>query len=148
MTNSSPISLIVILNRRINRQKLQKFQGPRQISQTVKSAKDLRTLREFDFEGQWDLITQLPQDWGSRPLEDTTKPWVHQEPGERSSDPTRDWARLACECPGASRRGAGWQWPAMGSGALAATVLGATACWCKSFWRRSPLLPLPPLPPP
>ena len=24
------------------------------------------------FEGQWDLITQLPQDWGNRPLEETT----------------------------------------------------------------------------
>ena len=28
----------------------------------------LRTPREFDFEGQWDLITELPQDWGNRPL--------------------------------------------------------------------------------
>ena len=28
-----------------------------------------------------------------------TKPCVHQDPGERSSDPTRDLARLVCECP-------------------------------------------------
>ena len=28
-----------------------------------------------------------------------TKPCVHQDPGERSSDPTRDWPRLACEYP-------------------------------------------------
>ena len=27
-----------------------------------------------------------------------TKPCVHQDPGERSGDPTRDWARLAWEC--------------------------------------------------
>ena len=36
-------------------------------------AKGLRTPREFDFEGQWDLRTELPQDWGNRPLEGTNK---------------------------------------------------------------------------
>ena len=41
---------------------------------------------------------------------------VHQDPGERSSDPTRDWARLAFECPEVSRGGVGRQWPAAGSG--------------------------------
>ena len=30
--------------------------------------------------------------------------------------PKRDWARLACECPGISGRGAGRQWPAKGQG--------------------------------
>ena len=30
-------------------------------------AKELRTPRKFDFGGQWDLITELTQDWGSRP---------------------------------------------------------------------------------
>jgi len=44
------------------------------------------------------LITELPSDWGNRLLEGTTKPGVHQDPGERSSDPTRDCGRLACEC--------------------------------------------------
>ena len=48
-------------------------------------------------------------------LEGTTKPWVHQEE-ERSRDPTIDSARLACECPGVSSGGMGWQWPATGSG--------------------------------
>ena len=52
-----------------------------------------------------------------------TKPCVHQDPGERSSDPTRHWARLAYECPGVSSRGVGWQWPAVGLGALNTTVL-------------------------
>ena len=28
-------------------------------------AKGLRTPRELYFEGQWDLITELPQDWGN-----------------------------------------------------------------------------------
>ena len=68
-----------------------------------------------------------------------TKFCMHQDPWERSSDPTRDWARLSCECPGVSSRGAGQQWPATGSGALNTTVLGSAECWHKSFWKRSPL---------
>ena len=79
--------------------------------------------------------TENPQ--GNRLLEGTTKACVHQDPGERSSDPTRDWIRLACECPGVSS-GCGstvaWRF-----GALSTTVLEAMACWHKSFWRRSPL---------
>ena len=47
---------------------------------------------------------------------------MHQDPGERSSDPTRDWPRLACECPGVSGGGVGWRWPAAGSGALRVAV--------------------------
>ena len=30
-----------------------------------------RIPREFDYGGQWDLITELPQDWGNRLLEGT-----------------------------------------------------------------------------
>ena len=33
---------------------------------------------EFDFEGQRDLITKLPKDWGNRLFEGRTKPCVHQ----------------------------------------------------------------------
>ena len=33
------------------------------------------------------MITELPQDWGSRLFEGTTKPRVYQHPGERSTDP-------------------------------------------------------------
>ena len=51
-----------------------------------------------------------------------TKPCTHQDTGERSSDPTRDWPRLACECPGVSSRGMGQQWPTAGSGALSVAV--------------------------
>ena len=36
-------------------------------------AKGLRTPREFDFEDQWDLITEFPQNWGNRILEGTTE---------------------------------------------------------------------------
>ena len=47
-----------------------------------------------------------------------TRPCAHQDPSERSSDPTRDSARFACECPGVSGGGVGQQWPDEGSGAL------------------------------
>ena len=40
----------------------------------------LRISRELDIGGQWDLITKLPQNWG-------TKPCVHQKPGEGAVPP-------------------------------------------------------------
>ena len=47
-----------------------------------------------------------------------TKPYAHQDPGERSGDPTRDWPRLARECWAVSGGGMGrWQ-SAAGLGAL------------------------------
>ena len=45
-----------------------------------------------------------------------TKSCVHQDQGERSSDPTRDWVRLAWECLGVSGRVLGWQWLPWGWG--------------------------------
>ena len=51
-----------------------------------------------------------------------TKPCVQQDPGERSSDPTRDWPRLAPKCPGISCKGVGQQWPAAWWGALSQAV--------------------------
>ena len=77
-----------------------------------------------------------------RLLRSINKTHMHQHPRERSSYPTRDWARLAWECLGVSGRGMGWQWPAAGSGSSAAAVLGGTVCWNKYLWRISPL-PLP-----
>ena len=70
-----------------------------------------------------------------------TKACTHQDPGERSSDPTRDWPRLACECLGVSSGGMGRWWPAAGLGRLSAVWL----CVPRNFQRRSPLssLPLP-----
>ena len=51
-----------------------------------------------------------------------TEPCVHQDPGEGNSDPTRDWPRLARECPGVSGGCVGWRWPAAGLGALSVAV--------------------------
>ena len=51
-----------------------------------------------------------------------TEPCVHQDPGERSCDPTRDSPRLVCECSGVFGRGEGLQWPAAGLGALSVAV--------------------------
>ena len=63
---------------------------------------------------------ELTQDWGNRLLEGANKTCVHQVPGERSSDPTRDRPRLALEHPGVSGGGIGRQWPGAGLGALSA----------------------------
>ena len=63
---------------------------------------------------------------------------AHQDPGERSRNPTRDWPRLACERPWVSSGGVGWCWPAAGSGALSV----AMPAW--NLWRRLPLSSLPP----
>ena len=73
----------------------------------------MRTPREFDFGGQWDLITDHIEDWETNSWRAQTKPCVYQDQGERSSDPKRDLPRLACEHPGVSSRGVG-QWPGLG----------------------------------
>ena len=92
-----------------------KFWGPQQISQPGNPAKEMRSPRESDFEGQWDLITERPQEWGNRLLEGTNKTFCGPRPNRKEQWPTRVWARLACECPGASNQGMGQQWPAMGA---------------------------------
>ena len=51
--------------------------GPTEDFPAWGSAKGLRTPREFDFEGQWDLTAELPQDWENRLFEGTKKPSVH-----------------------------------------------------------------------
>ena len=67
-----------------------KVLGPQQISQLGDPAKELRTPREFDFEGQWDLITDFHRTEGADFWRVQTKPCVYQDLGESSSDPTRD----------------------------------------------------------
>ena len=47
---------------------------------------------------------------------------MHQDPGERSSDATRDWPRLAQQCPGVSSRDMGRWWPTAGLGAVSVAV--------------------------
>ena len=46
-----------------------------------------------DLEGHWDLIIGLPQYWGRQRVHSwraQTKSYMHQDPGEISSDPTGD----------------------------------------------------------
>ena len=50
-----------------------KVLGPQQTFQPGDPAKGLRIPRESDFEGERDLITELPQDWGNRLLKGTNK---------------------------------------------------------------------------
>jgi len=62
-------------------------------SQPEDPAKGLGIPREYGFEGQQDLITGLPQDWGRQRLHfwsAQTKSCTNQDPGEKSSDATRD----------------------------------------------------------
>ena len=63
---------------------LGKLQDPQQISEPGDLAKGLRTPREFDVGGQWDLITELSEDWRKSLWEGTNKPSAHQDPGERT----------------------------------------------------------------
>jgi len=44
----------------------------------------MRTLREFYLEGHWDLITEVPHNWGNRLLEGTNK--VLCAPGSRRKE--------------------------------------------------------------
>ena len=82
--------------------------------------------------GQWDVTTELSQDWGNRLLEGTAKNCVHQSPGERSRDSREAELGLPVSVLGSPTRCA-QQWPATGSGAPITTVLGAEVCCCKSF---------------
>ena len=47
---------------------------------------------------------------------------MQQDPGVRSSDPTKDSHRPDLECPGVSHGGIGQGWPAAGLGALSVAV--------------------------
>ena len=47
---------------------------------------------------------------------------MHQDPGERNSDPTGDCSRLAYGCPGVSGEGVSWWWPSSGLGAWTVAV--------------------------
>ena len=54
---------------------------------------------------------------------------MHQDPGERSSDPVSDWPRLTSESPGVFSEVMGQQWPAMGWGHCS-----AQQCLHGTFW--------------
>ena len=96
--------------------------------------------RESDFEGQRDLITRLPQDWGKENLQSwwaQTKPYTHQDSEERSSDLTGGWAKTTCWCWGVSCRGVGRQGLTTGWGHWQQRS-GKVPPWCKPS-SRSPL---------
>ena len=119
---------------------LWRFWALHQTSHPGDPAKELAIPRESELEVQRDWIAGFPQDWGKQRLHSCraqAKPCVHQEPGERSSDPTGDWAKPTCECWRVSWGGEGRQWLATGTGTPAAAVLGGDP-WCESSWR-SPL---------
>ena len=56
------------------------------------------------------------------------KPCAHQDPGKGAVTPTGDWARPAFECLSVSCGGKCQQWPATGTGALAAADPSVVAC--------------------
>ena len=65
------------------------------ITQPGDLAKGLRTPKEFDFGCKWDLITELPQDWGNRLLEGTNKTLHASEPRKKEQWPHK---RLTQTC--------------------------------------------------
>ena len=80
---------------------LWRFWTPHQASQPGDLAKGLGIPRESDSEGQWDLITGLPQAWGKQRLHSwrtQTKSCVYKGPGERSNGITGYWTRPPCWC--------------------------------------------------
>ena len=89
------------------------------------SSKGIENSREFDFGGQWNLITDLPQDWGNRLLEGTKIKLVctrTQEKGAVTPEEIElDLPVRVQESPGG---GLGRQWSGKGSGALNTIGLG------------------------
>ena len=67
-------------------------------------------------------LPELSQDWETDSGRAQIELSVHQNPEERSNDPTRDRPRLARECPGVSSGGMGRRWTAAGLGALSVAV--------------------------
>ena len=75
--------------------------------------RDWEPPREFYFEGQWDLITELPQDWETETPGGHKQNLVCTRTQEKAAlTPQETWARLASECSGVS--GEAWT----GSGPL------------------------------
>ena len=75
------------------------FGIPHQASQSGHLTKGLGIPRESDLEGQRDLIVRLLQGWGKQRLQSwraQTKPGVHQDSEERSSDSVGNWTKTTC----------------------------------------------------
>ena len=84
-------------------------------------------------------LPELTQDWEIDSWRAQTQPCVNQNPGERSSDPTRDWPRLAPECLGVSCGGVGRL-----CGCCGVQGHWEGQCLQETFWMKSPLSSLPP----
>ena len=99
-------------------------------------AKGLGIPRESDFEEQWDLITEHPQDWGNRLLEGTIKILHPPRPRTKEQCTQKRLNQTCYECWRVSCEGLGWQWLTSGTEpeTLVAAVLGG-AHWHKSSWR-------------
>ena len=118
---------------------LWKFWAPSQASQTGDPEKWLGIPRESDFEGQWDLITGLPQDWENKRLHSwraQTKSCAHQDRGKEQPLDRRLNQNYLLVLEG-SCGGVGQPGLTTGMGALAAAVLESPH-WPKPSWR-SPL---------
>ena len=83
--------------------------------------------REINFGGQWDLITELPQDWGNWLLEGTNKTLC--TPGPQRKEQCHHWERLSQTCLWVSRS----LWRRRGSTVACRGVRGTEYnCACKS----------------
>ena len=74
-----------------------KFWAPCQAPQPGGLATGGGAPSESGFEGQQGLITGIPQDWRKQKLNSWkahVRSHTHQDPGNKSSDLIRDWARL------------------------------------------------------
>ena len=105
---------------------LWRFYAPHQSSQPVGSSKKTGNLTWRTVGFDYRTSTELEE------TEGTNKILCTSRSNEESSDPTRDWDRLDCECLRVFCGSVGQKWPAAGEGALAAAVLGGTY-WHKSF---------------
>ena len=77
-----------------------KVLGPATDFLTWRSGKGTENHREFDFEGQRDLITELTQDWGNRLLESTHRTLCALGPRRKEQWPHK---RLSQTCLWVSR---------------------------------------------
>ena len=119
-----------------------KLLGPTRDFQTWKSGKRTETLQGILL---WrtrvcDYRTSTGKFWNRDSWRAQAKPGAHQDPRERSSDPTRDWAALACDCLGLSGGGVGYHgllwgqehWPQQSREAWHAGInpFGGVGLWC------------------
>ena len=96
--------------------------------------RDREPTGKFDFEGQEDLIIELPQDWGYRLLEGTNKTLCTPGSGRKKQSLCKRWSQT---CLGVSGAGLRPQWPDLGQRYWLQKSWEVMASWYKSFWKRS-----------